>query len=296
MPNLNPSRFWSLALVAVTAIWGWSFVAKHELQGMTASCLNSWLFLVGGASLLPFSLRSLVKIKGRDWITGLVAGAVLFVAFTFQTTGIQLTSPSNAGFITGLAVVFTPLILFLVNREKTNIFQMIGAITALVGLGLLSAQDFALHFGDLLILACAVFFAAHIIVLSRGRFAGAPLAFTVIQLFTVGVLSLVWSVGAGEFDVPGDLGNWTIVGLLAILSTALAYVVQTKAQTVIPPQKVALILLAEPVFGGAFGYFLAGDRLTALNFLGAGFIVLGMLISEMRSVNQLKVVVPKKTG
>lgn len=213
---------------------------------------------------------------------------MLFVAFAFQTTGIQLTSPSNAGFITGLAVVFTPLILYFVSGEKTSSLQLVGAVIALVGLALLSVRGFEFHVGDVLILVCAVFFAAHIVVLSKGRFSGSPLAFAVIRLFTVGVLSLAWSVGAGEFTVPADVDSQVIVVLLAVLSTALAYAVQTKAQTVIPAQKVALILLAEPVFGGVFGYFLTGDRLTSVNLLGAALIVFGMLISELRSANQLK--------
>ncbi|WP_081669628.1 DMT family transporter [Pseudomonas taiwanensis] len=285
---MNRSTFWSFALVVVTAIWGWSFVAKHDLQGIAASCLNSWLFLLGGGSLLPFAFSSLLRIGRKDWLVGVAAGVVLFVAFAFQTTGIQLTSPSNAGFITGLAVVFTPLILYFVSGEKTSSLQLVGAVIALVGLALLSVRGFEFHVGDVLILVCAVFFAAHIVVLSKGRFSGSPLAFAVIQLFTVGVLSLAWSVGAGEFTVPADVDSQMIVVLLAVLSTALAYAVQTKAQTVIPAQKVALILLAEPVFGGVFGYFLAGDRLTSVNLLGAALIVFGMLISELRSANQLK--------
>lgn len=285
---MNRSKFWAFALVLVTAIWGWSFVAKHNLQGMAASCLNSWLFLLGGASLLPFALNSLLRIGRKDWSVGVAAGVVLFVAFAFQTTGIQLTSPSNAGFITGLAVVFTPLILYFVSGEKTSSIQLTGAVIALAGLGLLSARGFEFHVGDLLILLCAVFFAAHIVVLAKGRFSGSPLAFAVIQVFTVGVLSLAWSLGAGEFSVPADVESQMVVVLLALLSTALAYVVQTKAQTVIPAQKVALILLAEPVFGGVFGYFLAGDRLTSFNLLGGALIVFGMLISELRSANQLK--------
>ncbi len=131
------SKFWAFTLVLVTAIWGWSFVAKHNFEGMAASCLNSWLFLLGGASLLPFALNSLLRIGRKDWLVGVAAGGVLFVAFAFQTTGIQLTSPSNAGFITGLAVVFTPLILYFVSGEKTSALQLAGAVIALAGLGLL---------------------------------------------------------------------------------------------------------------------------------------------------------------
>jgi drug/metabolite transporter (DMT)-like permease len=284
---VNRSKFWSLALLVVTGVWGWSFVAKHDIQGMAASSLNTWLFLLGGASLLPFAFSSLVKIGRKDLLVGVAAGVVLFVAFAFQTTGIQITTPSNAGFITGLAVVFTPLILYFVTGEKTSSLQLAGAVIALAGLALLSARGFEFHTGDLLILLCAVFFAAHIVVLSKGRFSGSPLAFAVIQLFTVGVLSLFWSVAAGEFTLPADRVSQVIVGLLAILSTGLAYAVQTKAQTMIPAQKIALILLAEPVFSGLFGYFLAGDRLTSINLLGAALIILGMFVSELRSVSQL---------
>lgn len=288
---VNRSKFWAFALVLVTAIWGWSFVAKHDLQGMAASCVNSWLFLLGGASLLPFSFYSLLRIGRKAWLVGVATGVVLFVAFAFQTTGIQLTTPSNAGFITGLAVVFTPLILYSVSGEKTSSLQLAGAVIALVGLALLSARGYEFHVGDVLILVCAVFFAAHIVVLSKARFSGSPLAFAVIQLFTVGGLSFTWCVGAGEFTVPADMESQMAVVLLAVLSTAFAYAVQTKAQTVIPAQKVALILLAEPVFGGVFGYFLAGDRLTSVNLLGAALIVFGMLISELHSAHQLKLLI-----
>lgn len=128
------------------------------------------------------------------------------------------------------------------SGEKTSSLQLVGVVIVLAGLALLSEKGYEFHVGDLLILVCAVFFAAYIVLLSKGRFTGSPLAFAVIQLFTVGGLSFACGVGAGEFTVPADVDGQMVVVLLAVLSTVLAYTVQTKAQTVIPAQKVALIL------------------------------------------------------
>jgi drug/metabolite transporter (DMT)-like permease len=272
-----------LALVGVTAIWGWSFVEKHSLQGMAASTLNAWTFLIAALTLLPFAIRPVAQLPLRDWGEGLLAGSVLFVAFGLQTKGIPLTTPSNAGFITGLAVVFTPLLIFISTREVPKRGQMIGAGIALVGLGLLSASDFSVHYGDLLILCCAVFFAIHIVVLGRGRFSGSPLAFAFVQLVTVGVLSLAWAGYSGEMRMLASQSETVSVVTLAIFSTGLAYLIQTKAQSVISPQKVALTLLFEPLFSGVFGYLLAGDRLTIVNLVGAALIMIGLTLSEIGS-------------
>lgn len=279
---MSAKQVWSLALIVVTAIWGWCFVAKQQsLQGMSASSLNTWIFIVGACCLGPFAIRKLVELSGRDWISGCLAGAILFVAFSFQTSGIGLTTPSNAGFITGFAVVFTPLLLFLLFKETPTFQQWIGGAVALIGLALLSLNDLSLHLGDALILCCAVFFAAHIVALAKMPFSGTPICFSFVQLVTVGVLSGGWSIASDELVAPMGGDAWLTMFVLAALGTALAYFVQTKAQSVMSAQMVALILLFEPIFSALFGYALAGDRMTATNISGAILIIAGMAFSEL---------------
>ncbi|WP_213881508.1 DMT family transporter [Pseudomonas sp. dw_358] len=280
---MSRQPLWLAALVLVTAIWGWSFVAKHDsLATLSASALNACTFLLAAASLLPFVIRALPRLSRRDWAGGISIGAVLFLAFTLQTSGVGLTTPSNAGFITGLTSVFTPLILFLIGQGRPSLRQAIGTLIALTGLGLLSLEGFSLHVGDLLILGCAVGFASHVVMLSRIRTAASAQTSAFIQLSTVGVLSLIWSQATGDFALPDSYSTLSAVVAIALLGTALAYYIQTGAQAVLAPRTVALVLICEPVFSGLFGYFLAGDRFTAVQFFGALLILGGIVISELR--------------
>ncbi|MBX8548264.1 DMT family transporter [Pseudomonas cichorii] len=274
---------WSIALLLVTAVWGWSFVAKHEtLAIMTPSTLNAWMFNLAALALLPFSIRSFRHLKSRDWANSVFAGIVLFAAFSLQTSGTALTTPSNAGFITGLCTVFTPLFVFLIGRGRPSPKQATGTTIAVFGLGLLSLDGFVLHYGDLLILGCAVCFALHIVIVSTFTTPAVSMASTSIQLGIVGSLSLIWSLASNEFSIPYALPATITVLSLTLFATALAYAIQNRAQAVLAPEKVALILICEPIFSGVFGYFLAGDRLPPERLAGAALILLGIAVTELR--------------
>lgn len=280
---MSKNTLWSISLLAVTAVWGWSFVAKHDtLSIMAASTLNAWMFSLAALALLPFSIRSFRLMGPRTWLSAGLAGIVLFLAFSLQTSGTALTTPSNAGFITGLCTVFTPVLIYLMGKGRPSLKQGVGTGIAVVGLGLLSLDGFTLHYGDLLVLGCAVCFALHIVMVSTFTTPALALASASIQLSVVGVLSLIWSWSNNEFFVPTTLPVTTTLLVLALLATALAYAIQNRAQAVLPPEKVALILICEPIFGGLFGYFLAGDRLPAERLAGAGLILVGLAITELR--------------
>lgn len=275
---------WSIALIGVTAIWGWSFVAKHEvLTTISASTFNALTFLLAAILLFPFAIAALPALRRKDWLGGLGAGLVLFIAFSLQTTGVAHTTPSNAGFITGLCTVFTPLILYFTGHGRPSSRQVLGTAIAMVGLGFLSLEDFSVHYGDLLVLGCALGFAVHIVVLSTLESSAPSQVFAFLQLATVGVLSLAWSLMAGEFSIPSSNNLLINIVAIALLGTALAYYIQTRAQATVSPHKVALILICEPVFSGIFGYLLAGDRFTQAKALGALLILAGLLLSEWRT-------------
>lgn len=280
---MSQRTLWSVALIAVTAVWGWSFVAKHDaLASMSASALNAWMFGLAAIALLPLSIRSLKTLERRDWLGGIVAGGVLFVAFTLQTSGVAHTTPSNAGFITGLCTVFTPLILFLLGRGRPSSKQALGTVISLIGLGLLSLDGFALHYGDLLVLGCALGFALHIVVVSAFSTPAAAMGSALVQLTIVAVLSLAWSVANDELTLPASMPTAATLLVLAVFGTALAYAIQTRAQATLAPQTVALILICEPLFSGFFGYALAGDRLPLERLIGAALILVGIAVSELR--------------
>ncbi|WP_296260112.1 MULTISPECIES: DMT family transporter [unclassified Pseudomonas] len=277
-------KYWALALVLITALWGWSFVAIHlALQEVNAPSFNALRFLIGALVMIPFVYNRLAHLSVSHYLQAGAAGVALFFAFAFQTSGIKYTTASNASFITGLAIVFTPLFAFLILKAKPTYNQALGGAIATVGLALLTLRGLAIHYGDLLVLVCAIFTALHIIVLSdvSKRVDAAVLAF--VQITVVGGLSLLWAFFDGGFQLSTTYSATSAVIIIGVLGTAAAYFVQTKAQVTSSPARIALILVLEPVFGGIFGYFLGGDRLALVNLAGACLIVAGMVVTEFEA-------------
>ncbi|MCF5225835.1 EamA family transporter, partial [Pseudomonas syringae] len=156
-------KYWALALVFITALWGWSFVAIHvALQEVNAPSFNAIRFITGAAVMLPFVYARLTSISLNHYLQAGAAGMALFCAFAFQTSGIKYTTASNASFITGLAIVFTPLFALLILKARPTFNQALGGAIATVGLGMLTLRGLDIHLGDLLVLVCAIFTALHI--------------------------------------------------------------------------------------------------------------------------------------
>jgi drug/metabolite transporter (DMT)-like permease len=206
----------------------------------------------------------------------------LFLAFSFQTVGIAYTTASNSSFITGLAVVFTPFLAWILLKLKPNWQQILSALIAAIGLGFLTIKDLSLHQGDLLVLCCALFMGLHIIILTKVSKNHDAEVLAFIQVTVVAILSLIWSSGMGKMSVPNNHQAITTLLILGIAGTSVAYYVQTKAQIASSPSTIALILVLEPLFGGLFGYLLGGDRLTMANMFGAGLIIIAMLFAELK--------------
>ncbi|MBR8374451.1 DMT family transporter [Burkholderia cenocepacia] len=280
---MRSENTWAFALVCVTILWGWSFVAIHQSLGfVSASTFNAYRFLIGAAAMFIVLMRRWRHVEWRAGRRAILPGVVLFIAFALQTAGIAYTTASNASFITGLAVIFAPAFGYWMLKIRPSRQQVIGAAIAAVGLAMLTMRDLSIHVGDALVLGCAVFTALHIVVLSK-RSKGADvelLAF--IQVLVVGVLSLLWSLAFHEFSVPNSPQPvWTAI-IVGIGGTAIGYFVQTRAQVESAPGRIALILVLEPVFGGLFGYVLGGDRMSSMNFAGAALIIAAMFVTEYR--------------
>jgi drug/metabolite transporter (DMT)-like permease len=272
---------WPLALVGITMLWGWSFSATHKtLQHLGAMAFNAYGFLTAALCLLPLVLQRRPGLSRQQLVEAILPGLALFMAFALQTSGLRYTSASNTAFITGMAVVFTPLFAFLLLRQQPRRTQVAGAGLAFIGLKLLTGASISVNRGDLLVLGCAIFTALHIVLLSRisKKHDACILAF--IQISVVALLSLLVAVCRGELAMPADNQAWSTILIVGILGTAIAYYVQTQAQAVSPPEKIALIIVLEPVFGGIFGYFLAGDQLGMVMLLGALLIISAMMVSE----------------
>jgi drug/metabolite transporter (DMT)-like permease len=273
---------WELAMLAVTAVWGSTFVlVRDAVAQVPPFTFIAYRFLA--AALLLAAIRPGLAGGGRPGLlaAGATAGLALFAGYGFQTVGLQYTTASNAGFITGLSVVLTPLLGALLLRQAPGRWPVTGALVAAAGLALLSLQRLEVHRGDALVLGCAVAFAAHILLLGRyaPRFPAYRLA--VLQLGTAGLLGLAWAGGAGDLVVPPSAEVWVALAITSVVASAAAFLIQTRAQREVSPTRTAVIFTMEPVFAGLFGFLLAGERLSGRGWLGACLILAGMLIAEL---------------
>jgi drug/metabolite transporter (DMT)-like permease len=273
---------WELAMVAVTAVWGSTFVlVRDAVAQIPPFTFVAYRFLA--AALLLAAIRPRLAGRGQPGLlaAGAAAGLALFAGYGFQTVGLQYTTASNAGFITGLSVVLTPLFAGLLLHQPPGRWPVAGALLAAGGLALLSLQELEVRRGDALVFGCAVAFAAHILLLGRyaPRFSSYRLA--VVQLATAGLLALAWAVVAGDLVVPGSLEVWVALVITSVAASAGAFLIQTRAQREVSPTRTAVILTMEPVFAGLFGFLLAGERLSGRGWLGAGLILAGMLVAEL---------------
>ena len=220
---------------------------------------------------------------------GLVMGVFLAAGYIFQTFGLQRTTASNAGFITGMFVVLVPVLQVLMWRLWPNRRVVVGVTLATVGLFLLSGGASELHLlGDGLVLLCALAFSAHIIATARSVRRHDAELLTVVQLAVVTVCTGLLALGGWALGEPLSLSAvrepsvLIALAVTALFASAAAFYVQTFSQKYASPTRTAVILTMEPVFAGVFGYALAGERLSAAGWVGAAAILCGMLVSELR--------------
>jgi len=285
---------WELAMVAVTAVWGSTFVlVRDAVAQVPPFTFIAYRFLA--AALLLAAIRPRLALGGPaaggapglggrglgPLAAGAVIGVALFAGYGFQTVGLQYTTASNAGFITGLSVVLTPLLGALLLRQAPGRWPVTGACVAAVGLALLSLQRLEVRRGDALVFACAVAFATHILLLGRYAPRLSTYRLAVVQLATAGLLALVWAGLAGDLAVPASAEVWVALAITSVAASAGAFLIQTRAQREVSPTRTAVIFTMEPVFAGLFGFLLAGERLSGRGWLGAGLILAGMLTAEL---------------
>ena len=270
---------YTLLLVAVTAVWGWTFVVVQDAIALFGVIpFLAVRFVLAGAALAPIYAAKLTR---RTLLVGGGIGVVLAAAYLFQTMGLLFTTPTNSGFITGLFVVFAPLadrLLFGANLSRQ---VLLAVFLSLAGMVLLAGSGpEGANWGDLLTVLCAAALGLHIALLSRYAASYHAGALTLAQILAMALLFLVAWPFAGTVSLPpaGVLVALLVTGLLA---SAGAFLVQTTVQQHIPAARTAIILTMEPVFAAYFGYWLAGDRLVVVQLLGAIMILSALVIGEV---------------
>jgi drug/metabolite transporter (DMT)-like permease len=268
-------RFAEVALVAIAAVWGLTFVMVQDaIAELPSMAFLAYRFIPAGLIVALVFRRSLAQLPPAGWRAGFVMGVFLTAGYIFQTVGLEYTSASNAGFITGLFVVLTPLFARVVLGVRPGRTAWAAALVSAVGLLLLTGGGDGGSFkGDALVFGCACAFAAHILVtdLAVRRFAVAPLV--AVQLTMCGLVCLAAAAMLGDLEPPSGATVWSALLVTSLVASALGFLVQSYAQQVITPARTALILAAEPAFAGLFGYMLAGDRLGLAGWTGAALIL-----------------------
>jgi drug/metabolite transporter (DMT)-like permease len=278
----NSAALASTAMLIVTAIWGWTFVVVQDaVNQMPVMDFLGWRFLAATLTLLvirPGCFKGLTR--GELWRGGL-AGSILGLGYITQTYGLIYATASVSGFITGMFVVFTPLIAWLFLRKKINAQTWVAVALATTGLGLLGLHGWKLGPGELLTLGCALCYALHILALAAWSARYPLYRFSVLQVLTVAVITLLAAIPGGVKTPPnGDV--WLAVGYTAVLATAGAFFVQTWVQSLVSPARISIVMTMEPVFAGIFGIWLAHNLVNARIILGMLCVLAAMIIVQMK--------------
>ncbi len=265
-------------LVLITMIWGTTFVVtKDALDSISVPLLLA----------VRFSLAALllcwVRIERRAILPAIILGVIGFAGFATQTIGLDLTTASKAAFITGFSVILTPMVSSLWLGTRIAPRAYVAALVALVGLGFMSmtGSELGITAGDLWLLGTALSYAIFIVYLGEVVRDLPPLTLAGVQHWPMALLAWLWAApDAGQLlQVP--LSTYLAILYLAVVATALVAILQTYAQRVVPAHVAALIFLLEPVFAAIFAYFLLGERLGLLGWVGGALVVIAMLISEL---------------
>ena len=280
-----------LIMLLAAAIWGFAFVAQREgMETMGPFLFNAARFFIGSAVLFPLVWYLSKKNKTptnketstkKLLIAGTIAGLFLFLASSFQQVGIQYTTAGKAGFITGLYIFFVPLIGIFFG-QRTGSGTWLGAFIAVIGLYLLSINDdFSIARGDLLQLICAVFFAAHILVVGYVAKRMDPLKLSLIQYVVSGVLSFFIAIAI-------ELITWqmiidTAIPLLyaGVMSIGVGYTLQVVAQQHAKSSHAAIILGLEGAFAVLGGWLILDENLSTRGLIGCGLMLSGMFLSQL---------------
>ena len=262
--------------MAVAVIWGGAFLSmKGTLERLDVNSFLAWRFMFATLLLIAIRPSVLKKIDRPFFKKGAILGLFLSSGYIFQSFGLTLTTVSNTGFITGLYVVITPIVAAVILRKNITLVEWFAVLVATIGLALLSFNGFHFGIGEFLVLVSALLFAIHIVGLGEWSKGLDTYALTVLQLGTCAVVTFIASFKSG-FAVPPDSGVWWSIIYTAIFATALAFIVQTWAQSFIAPSTVGVILAAEVVFAAGFGIWLLDEPVTLRIALG-GLLVLASM-------------------
>jgi drug/metabolite transporter (DMT)-like permease len=275
------ARLAALGLLAVTAAWGSTFfLIKDVVARVPVTDFLALRFALATVALWLLAPRSVSRLSRAERRHGVLLGVVYGGAQLLQTVGLQHTSASVSGFVTGMYVVFTPLLGALLLSARIGRTVWVAVTLATAGLAALSLEGFAVGGGEALTLASALLYAAHIVGLGAWSSSRSALGLTVVQLLTITGVCAVGAVPGGVV-LPDNGADWLSVVYMALVAGALALVVQTWAQAHLAATRAAIIMTMEPVFAAVFAVLLGGERLGSRVVVGGALVLAAMYLVEL---------------
>lgn len=274
-----------LAILALTAIWGYTFVpVKDAVELYPVLAFLGVRFLIATGVLGVISAARLPRLGRRGWLVGVLIGVLLAVSLGLQTAGLARTTVSSTGFITGLYVVLTPVFGLLLFRQRIGLLGWVGAAVAVGGLALLAGAPGADLTGDLLVLASTATQALQILLIGRyaARYDGLALTFVQVATCAAGLLALAGA--RGDLTMPHGGTVWYGLLVTALPATALALFLQIWVQRRIPAARAAILFTLEVPFAALFGILLMNDSLGVGGWLGGALIGVAIVVVEPAAV------------
>lgn len=288
---MPPDRRWTLLLLAITAVWGATFVVvKQATNDIGVMWFLFLRFAMAAAIMLPFLLRGqggetrFHFCRREVLFPGVGIGVVLAGSYLLQTFGLQHVDATISALVTGLFVVLAPVLNRLIFGVGIRPLHWLAVVVSVAGLCLLTgATPRQFGVGEWLTLGCATSLGLHVCLLDRFASKTDPYALATLQITTAAVvfcvaLAVAEYAGLTEFRWP-SWQTWGAIVLTAVLATAVGYAVQTKVQKHLTAVRVAVILSMEPVFGALVGR-IAGDRLGVWQVGGGVIMLAAMLLVE----------------
>ena len=267
-----------IAMISIAAVWGSSFVVmKDSLERQNVFSFLSSRFILAALLMFlykPGVFRGLTK---KFIYSGIIAGILLGGGYIFQTYGLTKTTVSNTGFITGLYLVFTPLISLIILKRHVLKIQWLAVIVATIGLFFISYNGVTIGLGEILVLISAFIYGAHFVALGEWSDGKNTYALTFIQVVTVAALTSIFAFKDG-FQVAPDSTVWLAILYTAFFATFIGFLIQTKAQSVMSATVASVLLATETPFAVFFGLYFHSDPLTLRIITGGSLVMAAMAL------------------
>lgn len=282
------TRLAVIALIGVGFTWGAAFVLmKDAIEQQPYMDFLATRFTIAAFAMILLRPFVALKMQAGDLKYGALIGVVLAFGYITQTIGLELTTAATSGFLTGLYVVFTPLIAWLFVKYKISGRVAIGVLFSIVGLAIFSgaAQSVEFQVGQIWLVVCAVLYAVHILLLGKLGQGRNSYRFAMLQIAAVALVTWGFAIVDG-YQPPPNFEVWFAILFTALLSTVMAFWIQTWAQTLLDPARVALLITSEVIWTAVLAIGMGQEPLTLAIVVGGGMMLTAMLIVEWPSKNQ----------